>query len=269
MLKWMYNSKIGRLFLKILTRPTLSKIVGAFLDCKISIIFIPLFIITNKINLEEVEHRSWKSFNDFFTRELKAGSRKIESDSEDFISPCDGLLTVDRIKKGRVFSVKGSNYTVADLLNNKTIAKTYEGGYAFIYRLTPSHYHRYAYPETGLKSRTVKIPGILHTVKPIATEATDVFVQNSREYCIIKTKEFGPLAFMQVGAMLVGRITNKRRRVSPVIRGEEAGYFEFGGSTIIVLVKKGKVKIDRDIKKASLKNEEFPVKLGMRVGKKK
>lgn len=269
MLKWLYHNRAGRVVLSYLTKPAISKFVGKILDSKISIFFIPLFIATNKIDLSEVLKTRWMSFNDFFIRQLKMGARPVSGEKGDLISPCDGLLTVHKIRKGTVLEVKGSRYSVADLLKSKKAARYYKDGYALVFRLTPAHYHRYAYPETGIKSRTKRIDGVLHTVQPIATEATDVYVQNSREWSVINTEDFGPIAFMQVGALLVGRIENLDKESCKVWRGQEAGYFEFGGSTVIMLVKKDKLRVNFDIKKASAMKREFPVRLGETIGRKK
>ena len=265
----LYNSVPGRIILKLLTIPALSKAAGWFLDKRISRFLIPSFIRSNDISLDEVEEKQWKSFNDFFTRKLVNGAREIDMTPEAFVAPCDGLLTVHDIVDGAIIPVKNVPYTVLDLLGNRSLAKYYDGGTALVFRLTPSHYHRYVYPDGGEKTRDVIIEGVLHTVQPVATEATDVYIQNTRNYCVLKSENFGSMIFMQVGALLVGRIVNNDPDGASVCRGDEAGKFEFGGSTIIVLVKKGKVKIKKDIKKASASGIEYPVKLGMNIGKKK
>lgn len=264
----LYNTKSGRALLKILTAPFVSDAAGRFLDTRKSIALIPLFIKTSGLDMTEVKPSDWQSFNDFFTRRLIDGAREICTENDAFISPCDADLTVYPIEDGRVIPVKGVQYTVADLVRSKTLAAEYDGGLCMVFRLSTKHYHRYSYPETGRKSRYIDIKGVLHTVQPVATESTDVYVQNSRSYCKLFTESFGNLIFMQVGAMLVGRICNNDPGAAQVVRGGEAGRFEYGGSTVIVLSKAGRIRINDDIKKASAENKEYPVRLGMKIGTK-
>ena len=124
----------------------------------------------------------------------------------------------------------------------------------------------YAYAESGVKSRNRFIEGGLHTVRPVALEERPVFTENCREYCLIKTEKFGTLVQMEVGAMLVGKISNDNMGKGPVKRGEEKGHFEYGGSTIIVLLRRGAAEIREDILQASKEGIETPVKLGEAIG---
>ena len=269
MIRFLYSNPIGRSLLKLLTAPALSKKAGEFLDTRKSTVLIPPFILMNDIAMSEVKPKEWESFNDFFTRELMPGSRTVADDPCAMISPCDALLKICDIREGSVVTVKDVPYTVTDLLRNEKLAALYEGGLCLIYRLTPSHYHRYVYPESGYKTRQIVLKGLLHTVRPAATEAVPVFAQNTRNYCVIKSENFGPVVFMQVGAMLVGRIVTEDTGECHVRRGDEAGRFEYGGSTIVVLVRKDTLEPDEAIKKASSENREYPVKLGEIIGRKK
>ena len=113
------------------------------------------------------------------------------------------------------------------------------------------------------------IPGLYHTVRPVALEAGPVFVENSLQYTVLSTKNFGKCVQMEVGAMLVGRIVNNQMEACSVERGNEKGHFEYGGSTIIVLVPADKVSIDSRILAASENGEETPVVLGQLIGIKK
>ena len=144
--------------------------------------------------------------------------------------------------------VKNSVYTVESLLRDTKLAKRYIGGTAFIIRLTPDDYHRYCYCTDGEKSHNRTIKGNLSTVNPIINKYIPVYKENSREYCMIRTDKLGDIIQMEVGAMLVGKISNKHTYGRRLVRkGEEKGYFEFGGSTIILLIEKDKAVIDQDI----------------------
>lgn len=177
-----------------------------------------------------------------------------------FCSPCDGLLSCFEIAPDSVFRVKHTEYSLPRLLESDETAEAFSGGTALVFRLTPSHYHRYCFNDGGRVTVEKDIPGILHCVRPIATEAFPVYIRNSRSYCVIESENFGTMVQMEVGALFVGRIKN--HPVSgPVRRGDEKGCFEFGGSTVIMLVQKGALVLPE----ALFSGEEFPVVLGERL----
>ena len=192
--------------------------------------------------------------------------RPVDQNPQYLISPCDSKLTVIPITKDCRFRLKQTEYTVASLLKSNRLASYYEGGYAMIFRLTVDDYHRYGYIADGRKGKNVKIPGVLHTVNPIANDYFPIYKENSREYTVLHTKEFGNLVQMEVGALLVGKIVNHHEEAN-VKRGQEKGYFQFGGSTIVVLLKAGTVQIDKDILDNSSHGIETVVKFGEKIGK--
>lgn len=261
----LYGTVAGRLLLKPLTLPLVSKAAGAFLDTQLSCFLIEPFIKKNKIDMSQYEPVKYKSYNDFFTRKIKAKLRPVDENPMHFISPCDSKLTVLPITKDSRFTLKHTTYTVASLLKNEKLAKEYEGGYAMIFRLTVDDYHRYCYVCDGTKEDNVVIPGVLHTVNPLANDYFPIYKENSREYSILHTKEFDDIVMMEVGALLVGKIVNHHRKYK-VFRGQEKGYFEFGGSTVVLLVKKDTVRIDADILENSARNIETVVKYGEKIG---
>ena len=265
-LNFLYNTKLGRIILRPLLLKPVSDFSGWLLDSKASKCIINKFAKSNEIRLEDYILEDINCFNDFFCRRIKPELRPLDLEESHLMTPCDGLLKVYPIGEDLVLPVKQSKFTISDLLVDKELAKEYDGGYCLVYRLCVNHYHRYAYFESGLKSEDVVIPGLYHTVQPIALEAGPVFVQNSRQYTIIDTKQFGRCVQMEVGAMLVGRIVNEQSESVEVVRGEEKGHFEYGGSTIIVLVPANKVDIYREILFASENGEETPVKMGEAIG---
>lgn len=264
-LQFLYDTVPGRILLKPLTSPRLSRICGHFLDSELSSFLIKPFVKQNEICLSDYETTDIKSFNDFFSRKIKDGKRPIDGKAGHLIAPCDGLLSVWKIKEDTVFPVKQSRYTVTSLLRNKKLAQRYNGGYCLVFRLCVNHYHRYCYVDSGQKSRNFFIPGRLHTVRPVALREVPVFAENSREYTAIRTEKFGMAVQMEVGAMLVGRIVNHEGK-GTAIRGKEKGYFQYGGSTIIVLIEPERVKMREDILKGSALAKEMPVKMGEVIG---
>lgn len=265
-LEFLYKTAFGRLLLKPLISRPVSRICGAYLDTKLSKCHIKSFARNNNINTDDYILDNIHSFNDFFCRRIKDGLRPVEMSEDKFVAPCDGLLTVYPITSDSVIPVKQSVYTISDLLSDAKLAEAFNGGYCLVYRLCVDHYHRYGYVETGAKGANRFLRGKLHTVRPIALSEYPVFVRNCREYCTIDAGSHGKLIQMEVGAMLVGRIVNEVADPSNVVRGREKGHFEYGGSTIIVLTQRDKVKVREDITDATLNGVETPVKFGEVVG---
>lgn len=267
-LKFLYRNPLGRIILKLLVRPTVSKTAGYIMDSRISTIAIKRFVKKNNINLDEYENKKYKSYNDFFTRKIKEEHRKIDMNKNNLIAPCDSKLTAYKIDDDSVFKIKNSYYKVEDLLKNRCLAKKYKDGYCLIFRLCVDDYHRYCYIDNGKKDKNTFIKGVLYTVRPIALEKYNIYKQNSREYTILETENFGDVVQIEVGATMVGRIKNHHEEYE-FTKGEEKGMFLFGGSTIVLLIEKNKVEIDQEIIDNTNNNYETIVKLGTKIGIKK
>lgn len=261
----LYNTKIGRIILRPLISRPVSDLSGVLMDMKASKLLIAPFAKMNGIRLDDYVFDDINCFNDFFCRRIKHGLRPISTDPADFIAPCDGLLTVHRITKGKVMKAKQTTFNIHTLLRDKKLAKSFEGGYCLVFRLCVNHYHRYIWFDSGKAHKNRRIEGFYHTVQPVALEGFPVFTENCREYAVIDSKSFGRCVQMEVGAMLVGRIVNPDKSPRVVYRGDEKGRFEYGGSTIILLVPEGKLKLRDDILNA---RSELPVKMGEVLGQK-
>ena len=267
-LKFLYENPFGRIILKGITLPFVSSIVGKYMSSSLSKRRIKKFISANGINMEEYEDRDFHSFNDFFTRKIKENRRPLPQDKEVLFSPCDGKLSAYKIDKDTVLPVKGSHYTISQLLNNNDLAEKYSDGYCLVFRLAVDDYHRYSYIDSGVKGENVKIKGKLHTVQPIALEKSPVFIQNSREYTVMHTENFGDVVQVEVGALMVGKIKNHQGK-GKIIRGEEKGMFLFGGSTIILLLNSGEVRVEELFFENTKNHLETVVKLGESLGRKR
>lgn len=261
----MYNTRVGRGITSILIKPAISRVCGKVLDTKLSTIIVPKFCKANNVDLSQYEKQEFNSFNDFFTRKINKELRSIDMDSNALISPCDSRLTMYKIDSASRFVVKNTPYTVKSLLRDSKLAKEYEGGYIGIFRLCVDDYHRYHYIYNGVKSRERVISGVFHTVNPVANDVYPIYKENSREYCIHRTENFGDVIVMEVGALLVGRIVNNHDKCITV-RGKEKGYFEYGGSTVILIFKEGTIIPDNDILENTKNNCETRVKLGEKIG---
>jgi len=261
----LYKSKSGRRIAAFMAKPFISRAAGRLMDSRLSALFIRPFVKKNAIDLTEALPVKYKTFNQFFTRKLVEGARPIIADESALASPCDGLLTVYPVTEDGVFIVKGTPYTMETLIEDKSLAASFLGGYILIFRLTPSHYHRYAFPDKGEIIASKRIPGVFHTVRPEALKALPVFKTNTREYTLLKTASFGCMLFMEVGATMVGRIKNTKTS-GAFSRGNEKGMFEFGGSTIILALEKNTLIPRKEFIENSLKETESPIRLGECVG---
>lgn len=265
-LNFLYGTTLGRLLLKPLTARWVSRLAGAFLSTPLSKGFIKSFIQKNGIDMSQFEEVTYRSYNEFFSRKIKPEARPTDMDPKHLISPCDCKLTALSIGEDTVFTLKHTPYTVSSLLKNEELANRFRGGTALIFRLCVDDYHRYCYTADGEKTEQVRIPGAFHTVNPIANDFFPIYKENTREYCLLDTDAFGQILVMEVGALLVGRIVNHQSGIARVTRGTEKGYFQFGGSTIVMLLPPNAAAIDQDILEASQKGLETVVRYGEKIG---
>ena len=266
LLKKLYETETGRKALKLFVQPEVSKIGGRLLDSKLSIPFISPFIARSDISMEEYEDGDYESFNHFFTRRIKEGERIFTKEAELLCSPCDARLSLYPVTEDGTFTVKNTEYTMESLVRSKKLADRYLGGTLCVFRLTVEDYHHYAYIDEGIKTKNYKIPGVFHTVNPLANEKYSVYTENAREFSILKSRHFGNVLMMEVGALFVGKIVNHHEKME-VRRGMEKGYFEFGGSTVILVFEKDKVVLAEDIVKNTEEGFETVVKMGEVIGK--
>jgi Phosphatidylserine decarboxylase len=264
-LMFLYRTIPGRIALKLLSSRAVSYVAGAYMDSSLSCSMIEPFAKNNDIDMSQYEEEKYDCFNSFFTRHIRSDLRPIDMEPSHFIAPSDGLLSAYHIHEGLIVPIKQSNYSVYDLVRDKRVADMYKDGICLVFRLCVDNYHRYCYPVSGYKSKNKHIDGSLHTVRPIALRTLPIFTENSREYTLIKTDNFSTVLMMEVGAMLVGKIKNLHDE-KQVSRGEEKGYFEYGGSTIVLLIKKDKVIFDDRLFEATDNGYETPVLMGECIG---
>lgn len=265
LLEFLYTNMFGRMLLKPLVQPQVSVLLGKLLSSRLSTRIIEPFIKNNHIDMTEYQEQKYSSFNDFFTRKIREGMRMPAEDANTLISPCDCKATVYTIRENTTFSVKHTEYTLRSLLRSPSLAKRFRGGYAYILRLTVDDYHRYVYAASGKQSKNYHIDGTFHTVNPVANDYLPIYKENTREYTVIHTKEFGDIIQMEVGALMVGKISNHKESCH-VTRGEEKGFFEYGGSTIILLTQKGAVMPRPDLAQNTNAGYETKILQGQPLG---
>ncbi|KAF0388835.1 phosphatidylserine decarboxylase proenzyme [Gigaspora margarita] len=231
------------------------------------------FIDFHGLNKEEILEpiESFKNFNEFFYRKLKPDARKCDSpeDPRVLVSPADcRMMCFPTINDATEIWIKGDTFTVSRLLGNEEMGKEFEGGSLGIFRLAPQDYHRFHIPVEGTLSEPFEIPGEYYTVNPMAIRSElDVYCLNKRAVSYIDSPQFGKVAFVAIGAMMVGSIRFTSKPNTYVKRVDEHGYFAFGGSTVVLLFQKGRMLFDEDILENSREPLETLVKVGMHVGK--
>ena len=230
---YFYNNFIGRTLLKLIQKTGSFKLAAWFLHTRFSKILISRYIRKNNINMKEFEGQTYKCFADFFAR--KKDNSYYISDADTLISPCDGRLTVYPVTDDLLISMKGSQYRLQDIIPKEEIAELFSGGLCLVFRLDASDYHHFCCFDDMMLCETHFIPGLLHSVQPIACQTTPVYRLNRRWWSLLETVNFGRVVQIEVGAMLVGgvRLYEKSERFN---RGDEMGNFELSGSTIVLLL---------------------------------
>ncbi len=265
---WLYNNPLGEASLDVLIK---RKIVydwyGKRMDRPKSAEKIAPFVEEYGINLDEAEKDTFTSFNDFFYRKLKAGARSVDTASNVLISPADGKVFAYENIDNQDFIVKSYRFNRQEFLQDSALAKTFAGGSLIIVRLCPTDYHRYHFPLSGKIVEAKKISGDYYSVSPIALrKKIELLCMNKREYVVLESKEFGKVLIAEIGATLVGGIVQTYK--GPMVKkGSEKGYFKFGGSTVLLMFEKGRLKIDKDLLENTRKGLETAVLMGEHLGK--
>ncbi|KAF9429104.1 hypothetical protein BGZ76_001806 [Entomortierella beljakovae] len=256
---------------------------GKHFDAPESVAQINHFIKTFKLDLSELLQpniKDYKSFNEFFYRRLRPDARPIHEleNPNIIVSSADCRLCVfESISSATQVWIKGKSFTVKNLVQDETLASQFEGGSIAIFRLAPQDYHRFHSPVTGtIANNAAKIDGTYFTVNPMAVNRINVFTENVRQVSIIdleqqgetKNQSFDQCVYVSIGALLVGSIvlTGAKEQGTRVQKGDELGYFAYGGSTCILLFKEGAVQFDEDLVDNSLKGIETLVRVGECIG---
>jgi len=273
-LNWAYRNPLG-FFLtdRVFSKTWVSRIFGAVEDSTLSRSKIAPFIDRYGIDMRDFEEADYTCFNDFFIRRFKPGKRNFTPGHRVFCAGAEArYLVFSDLRTHQKFSVKGIEIDLPELLGDADLARKFEGGSFVLARLCPVDYHRFHFPFSGKLTRHYRVPGALHSVNPVAIEATPrVFLENERQVAVIEHPDFGSCAMIEVGALGVGKIVQSaysERTPLPLAfeKGFEKGYFLFGGSTVIWLLPKGKIKLAEDLVLNSSKGLETWVPLGQPLG---
>jgi len=281
LIKTFYSERYGKLFRRFLTGGGFNVLTRWYYNSSLSkkniSAFIKKFASTpHPILVDEIKKdlKDFKTFNDFFIREIKPESHPVDSDSDTIVSPADSkVLVVENVQKETSFFVKNSIINLEKLLKNKVLAESYYGGTIMVFRLAPYDYHRFHVPYDCDMSQVISIKGRYESVNPTAyLNGVMPFLRNKRHFRILKTNNCDDVVMMAVGAMAVGKIVWNDMRAVHYKKGEQAGRFEYGGSTVILLFKKDTIVVDETLLNHSQQKRpdggigyETAIRVGQRV----
>ena len=270
-LDWLYHNPIGEATLwTIAKRKIVTSLYGDQMEKPASADKIAPFIEEYDVDITIAQKQNFKSFNDFFIRQLKPEARPIVSDSLAVASPADGKILAYENVSSSDFYIKGFRFNVDSFLDNTELAQKYKDGSMIVFRLAPPDYHRYHFPVSGMTSSSnIKIDGDYYSVNPLALrKKAEIFWLNKREYGVIQTPVFGDVVMVEVGATMVGSMIQTYSGTT-VKKGQEKGYFKFGGSTVVLLFEKDQIKIDADLLTNTANGLETTIKMGKQIAVKK
>lgn len=270
-LRWTYGNPLGRLSLHALVkRAAFSKWYGWRMDRPASRGKVLPFISQFKLDPAEFldSPESYQTFNEFFYRKLKPSARPIAPNPEAAVFPADarhlGFQTISKIEG--IF-VKGSVFDLAALLQDAKLAETYRDGSMVMSRLCPVDYHRFHFPTGGIAGAPTVINGPLFSVNPIALRQNiNIFVENKRALTQIDSTDFGKVLMLEVGATCVGSF-EYTYKPGPVAKGQEKGYFKFGGSSTITIFEPNRIQLADDLVQKSRDGIELYARVGDVMGK--
>lgn len=278
MVQFLYNSTPGKIMTPLLANRTISKAYGFMQNLSMTQAKVPKFVKNFNIDMSEYkpgsletkdQNLSYKNFNEFFIRQFRPGKREFLSEEGRMPACAEArYFGYESVDENTVVPVKGKYLNEAGILDNKELAKDFAGGPLLIARLCPVDYHRYHYMDNGKTLKSYQVKGEFHSVNPAALKAkSDIFLANERRVSILETENFGKIAYVEVGAVCVGKIVQSFDESKSFKRGDEKGYFLFGGSTVIVIGQKGKWRPSDDILSNTKKGLETYIHLGDEIGR--
>ncbi|CAM0116813.1 archaetidylserine decarboxylase [Rhabdochlamydiaceae symbiont of Dictyostelium giganteum] len=260
-----------RLLRPLITHSSLvSKLYGKLQNTKWSRRKITPFIQQYAVNIEEFQDapHTFKTFNDFFIRKLKKNSRPLHPSSRVAVLPADGkYLVFPKASHSLKFFVKGRPFSISSLIKDPVLAKTYEEGSLLIARLSPPDYHRFHFPCDGTPLQSRPINGPLFSVNPLALQSRpSILAENKRVITPFESVHFGVILYLEIGATNVGTIHQTFSPYTFYHKGDEKGYFSFGGSSLILLFEKNTIQFEADLVEASSQGMEISGRFGEPMG---
>jgi len=277
-LRWAYDNPAGRFAVWLaIRRIWFSRWYGRKMKQRASALKILPFITEYELAWNEFVKSpfDYKTFNEFFCRALKESARPIAAGGKVAVFPADGRhLAFQNLDAAEGFYVKGAKFKLAELLDEahrpereRPLSARFAGGSMLISRLCPVDYHRFHFPAAGVPGETVPVRGWLYSVSPVALKRNIRYlVENKRAITLLETASFGTVVLVEVGATNVGSIQQSFVPGRPVKKGEEKGFFCYGGSCVITLFSAGAIRLDADVAEQSSRCVETFARMGDRLG---
>jgi phosphatidylserine decarboxylase len=271
-LYWAYNSSLGWWVTgSILSSRWVSRIYGWYNRRRWSRLRIKSFAHAFTVDQNELTRplEEYANFNDFFTREIDLSQRPISPDSNVCIAPVDGkVLAYPCLAPEQPFRIKRAVFNLHTFLGNTDLSFYFADGAMVVCRLALADYHHFHFPDDGIPHQATSISGRYHAGGPYPQRRLLPFYQeNHRMITLFDSTHFGRIALIEVGALTVGSIRQCYRIGEPVVKGAHKGYFELGGSTVVMLFRKGTFEIDADLGENTQRDIETYVKMGASVGR--
>jgi phosphatidylserine decarboxylase len=268
-LRWAYGNPAGRLTVELaVKRAWFSRWYGWRMDRPASAAKIAPFIKQFGLDTSEFADppESFESFNAFFFRKLKADARPVDADPSVAVFPADGRhLALPVIDEADNFYIKGQRLDLRSFLADDGLYREFSGGALLISRLCPVDYHRYHFPVSGEAEAPVLLNGPLYSVSPLALRRRlAILWENKRSRTVIESPVFGKVLVMEIGATCVGSM-RATYRPGPVAKGQEKGYFTFGGSCVVTLFQPGRIRFREDLLAHSAESRETYARMGERL----
>lgn len=273
-LRWAYGNPLGKLALHaFVKRPLFSRWFGHRMNRPASAAKIAPFIRDYGLDPAEFADppESFRNFNEFFYRRLDPAARPIDPDPASLVFPADGRhLGFPRAGDIDSVFVKGQSFDLPRLLGDPALAARYAAGPLVLSRLCPVDYHRYHFPASGIASQSRLINGPLFSVSPISLRLRLACLwENKRVITTLQSPSAGTVLIIEIGATCVGSIHQTFEPGSEVSKGDEKGYFAFGGSSVITLFEPGRVQLADDLLEWSSQNTELYARMGTSLGRAK
>jgi len=271
-LDWCYNTRVGWLLSqRLLNCRIVSRIYGWYYKRRWTRRKIPKFVAQLAIDTSNCLQPlgEYESFNDFIVRRIDLGSRPINRADAACVSPSDSRVWVEpTVSLDRQFTIKSATFQLGSFLRDSALAADYQGGSLFIFRLYLGDYHHFHFPDAGTPSLTRSLPGKYYAVTPYSRRwLVPCFAENHRHLTLFNSQHFGNIVMAEVGAFTVGSIRQCFRAGEFVQPGAHKGYFELGGSIVVLLFMRDRIVVDADLLANSSKGMETYLRMGQSIGR--
>jgi phosphatidylserine decarboxylase len=271
-LDWCYNNRVGWLLSqRILNCRFISRVYGWYYKRRWTRRKIPEFVEQLAIDTSNCLQPlgDYESFNDFIVRRIDLRTRPINPEDATCVSPADARVWVEpTVSLDQLFTIKSATFQLGSFLRDSALAAAYEGGTLFIFRLYLGDYHHFHFPDAGTPSLPRSLLGKYYAVTPYSSRwLVPYFAENHRHLTLFDSKHFGRIVMADVGAFTVGSIRQCFRAGELVQKGSHKGYFELGGSIVVLLFMRGRIEVDPDLLANSSEGMETYLRMGQSIGR--